>query len=56
MMIGSTNEANRKITLLLKFHVVGRWMSNFIIGTYFVFINKAIENAVKLKNVLLILK
>lgn len=45
-MIRGTNEANRKMTPLLKFHTVGRWLLSFIIGTYFVFINKAIENAV----------
>lgn len=46
-MVRYTNEASRKMALLLLFYIVQqRWLLSFIIGTYFVFINKAIENAV----------
>lgn len=46
MVVRYTNEASRKMTLLLIFYIVQRWLLSFIIGTYFVFINKSIENAV----------
>lgn len=47
MVVRYTNEASRKMALLLIFYIVQqRWLLSFIIGTYFVFINKAIENAV----------